>query len=119
MNLPNSSQGKIIAVEGNLGAGKSTYLSFLKTMFPDIEIIKEPVDEWQNIRGHNLLELYYKDSKRWSFTFQTYAMISRMRLWNATLKENPNTLKLSERSMLADRFVFGDLMGDLGNVMPI
>lgn len=63
--------------------------------------------------------MYYKDSKRWSFTFQTYAMISRMRLWNETLKDNSNSLRLSERSMLADRYVFGELMGELGNVLPI
>lgn len=84
--IHNQTQGKVIAVEGNLGAGKSTYLAFLQKILPDIEIIKEPVDEWQNIRGHNLLEMFYKDSKRWSFTFQTYAMVSRMRLWDATLK---------------------------------
>lgn len=89
MNTFTFPQAKIIAVEGNLGAGKSTYLSFVQKVFPSIEIIKEPVDEWQNIRGHNLLELFYKDSKRWSFTFQTYAMISRMRLWNASIKEKP------------------------------
>ena len=119
MNQTQLPSTRIVAIEGNLGAGKSTFLSFLNRVLPDVEIIKEPVDEWQNIRGHNLLDCYYKDPKRWSFTFQTYAMISRMKLWNAHLKESPNKLKLSERSMLADRFVFGELMGDLGNVMPM
>jgi hypothetical protein len=42
-----------------------------------------------------------------------------MRLWNETLKDNSNSLRLSERSMLADRYVFGELMGELGNVLPI
>jgi deoxyadenosine/deoxycytidine kinase len=31
----------IISIEGNIGAGKSTLLSLL-----DVEIMKEPVDEW-------------------------------------------------------------------------
>ena len=46
MNSPTQTthKGKIIAVEGNLGAGKSTYLSFLAKTFADIQIIKEPVD---------------------------------------------------------------------------
>jgi deoxyadenosine/deoxycytidine kinase len=35
MNTP-TYKGKIIAVEGNLGAGKSTYLSFLSKTFNDI-----------------------------------------------------------------------------------
>lgn len=28
----------------------------------------------------NLLELFYKDTERWSYTFQSYAILSRMRL---------------------------------------
>lgn len=42
MNINSSS--KVIAVEGNLGAGKSTYLTFLCQRFPAVEVIREPVD---------------------------------------------------------------------------
>ena len=29
--------------------------------------------------GGNLLDLFYKDSKRWAYTFQSYAFLSRMK----------------------------------------
>lgn len=81
--------------------------------------MKEPVELWQNIQGHNLLELYYKNFKRWSFTFQTYALFSRMQLWREAEQKEPARFKLSERSMLADRNIFGTLMSDLGNSEPV
>jgi deoxyadenosine/deoxycytidine kinase len=40
----------IVSIEGNLGAGKSSLLSLLK-----LKAIKEPVDEWTNVRGVNIL----------------------------------------------------------------
>jgi len=36
----------VVSIEGNIGAGKSTLISYLK-----LETIKEPVDEWLNIGG--------------------------------------------------------------------
>ena len=57
--------------------------------------MKEPVELWQNIQGHNLLELYYKNFKRWSFTFQTYALFSRMQLWREAEQLEPAKFKLS------------------------
>jgi len=71
----------IVSVEGNLGSGKTTFLKLLSEHIPEITLMKEPVELWQNVQGHNLLELYYKNFKRWSFTFQTYALFSRMQLW--------------------------------------
>lgn len=66
----------IISIEGNLGAGKTTLLSLL-----NISCIKEPVDEWENLKGTNILKNYYEDPKRWAFTFQLNAIHSRNRLW--------------------------------------
>lgn len=66
----------IVSIEGNLGAGKSTLLSFL-----NVKTIKEPVEEWSNVAGANILERYYNDPKRWAFTFQLNALHSRSMLW--------------------------------------
>jgi len=71
----------IVSIEGNLGAGKSTLLSFLK-----VKTIKEPVEEWSNVAGTNILERYYNDAKRWAFTFQLNALHSRSLLWKQTLR---------------------------------
>lgn len=80
----------IISVEGNIGAGKSTLLSLL-----DMEVIKEPVDEWENTGGKNILEKYYEDPKRWAFTFQLNALHSRCKLWESTIRENGDKMFLS------------------------
>ena len=46
-----------------------------------IKIIEEPLIKWQNIEqdgiNYNILDMYYKDPKRWAYTFQTYAFYSR------------------------------------------
>lgn len=43
-----------VAVEGNSGSGKSTFLEHCKLQ-PDVEIVPEPACEWTNLRGTNLL----------------------------------------------------------------
>ena len=75
----------VISIEGNIGAGKSTLISYLNLL-----TIKEPVDEWLNIGGQNLLQKYYEDPKRWGLTFQLNAIHSRINLWNRSIKEKPN-----------------------------
>lgn len=60
--------------------------------------------------GGNLLKNYYEDPKRWAFTFQLNALHSRNVLWNKTIKEHPEEIHFSERSPLADREIFGEIM---------
>jgi len=109
----NSKMKGVISIEGNLGAGKSTLLSYL-----DVSVIEEPVDEWTNTAGSNVLQRYYTDPKRWAFTFQLNALHSRTQLWNKTLKEEPSRRHFSERSPMADRFIFGEIMRNEGNMDP-
>lgn len=44
----------VIAVEGNIGSGKSTFLSYCETK-SYIEVYPEPLDKWRNVKGDNLL----------------------------------------------------------------
>ena len=103
----------VVSIEGNLGAGKSTLLSLLQ-----IPTIKEPVDEWQDMGGESILKRYYHNPKRWAFTFQLNALHSRQQLWTKAIKEEPNKLHFSERSPLADRHIFGEIMHQEGNLDP-
>jgi hypothetical protein len=73
-------------VEGNVGSGKSTWLDMVKTdvlngvhqdVHELIEVVPEPVDQWQNLQGDNLLELFYNDPARYAFTFQQYVLFTR------------------------------------------
>ncbi len=56
----------VVSVEGNIGSGKSTMLQFYSEL-DDVQLHPEPVEKWQNLHGHNLLEKLYTDPKRWSF----------------------------------------------------
>ena len=47
---------RIVSIEGNIGSGKSTLLANLKKYFnkeTNIVFLKEPVDEWSNIKDEN------------------------------------------------------------------
>lgn len=43
-----------IAVEGNIGSGKSTFIEYCNRQ-PGIVAFSEPVEQWQNVNGTNLL----------------------------------------------------------------
>lgn len=68
--------------------------------------------EKQNI---NLLGMYYDDPKRWGFTFQIYAFMTRLKKWTefSNMDSNNNEIKISERSLLSDRYVFASIMHDM------
>ena len=68
---------KYFVVEGNIGAGKSTFLKVINT-FLNAQVVYEPHEKWQNVGGENLLENFYADTQRWAYTFQTYAFITRI-----------------------------------------
>lgn len=48
-----------ILVEGNIGAGKSTFLNYLLKYKDIVEVIPEPVDKFRNFNGVNLLVRNY------------------------------------------------------------
>ena len=58
-----------IYVEGNIGTGKTTFLSFLKKNIEHSEVVYEPVDEWLSLTdsdGDNILQKFYENQHRWS-----------------------------------------------------
>ncbi|GAB1597798.1 thymidine kinase 2, mitochondrial-like [Argonauta hians] len=91
-----------ICVEGNIGAGKSEMLNHF-SKDPSIEILPEPVQKWQNLNGHNLLDLLYMDPSRWGFTFQSYVQLTMLQ--NHMSKSN-KPIQMVERSIFTARYVF-------------
>ena len=114
----------LITLDGNIGAGKSTLLDLLHERIPWISVIPEPVGEWlqmKNAAGESLLELFYKDTDRWAYTFQNCAILTRLIDTLRILKEwKPTTGKLpiivTERSVLTDRHVFADMLHNQGKL---
>jgi thymidylate kinase len=103
----------MIFVEGNIGTGKSTFLTQLSKEF---KVVLEPVDEWSNMKnanGKNILEEFYSDPSRNAYLFQSIAFRSRMK--NIVHKEDA----FIERSIFTDRNIFAKtcredgLIGDI------
>ena len=106
----------VVAIEGNIGAGKSTLMNQLKSR-SDVAVVMEPVDDWCNVKGHNMLELLYKDPKRWCFTFNSNAMLARMKMHCDLGFTQP--IKIIERSLYATRHVFVEHSHKVGDIVDI
>ena len=113
---------KIISIDGNIGSGKSTLLEKLREYYSNnsnIIFLKEPVDEWKTIideNGITILEKFYNDQKKYSFSFQMMAYISRLVILKESIKNNPNSIFITERSLYTDKFVFAKMLFDSGNI---
>ncbi|OWK55900.1 Deoxycytidine kinase [Lonchura striata] len=85
-----------VAVEGNIAAGKSTFVNILKQASEEWEVVPEPVARWCNVQqssgddceaqelstsqrsGGNVLRMMYEKPERWAFTFQTYIFAANL-----------------------------------------
>ncbi|XP_070690006.1 deoxyguanosine kinase, mitochondrial [Pempheris klunzingeri] len=124
---------KRVSIEGNIAVGKSTFTRLLQSACPDWEVMAEPVSKWQNIESgtsqgtdaspqttvSNLLHMMYQDPQRWSYTFQTYSCMSRLRTQlqppPARLLSSEGTpVQVYERSVYSDRYIFALNMFELG-----
>jgi len=106
-----------ISIEGNIGAGKSTLLAHLKTLGGElggrkVVFVPEPVDSWEQIKsetGSNMIELFYSDQAKYSFAFQIMAFVSRYKLLEVAIRDNPESIVVAERSLDADR-IFASML---------
>ena len=105
---------KIYALEGNIGAGKTTIMKIIGQYFTSVEFVEEPVSQWQNLGGMNLLDAFYSDPQRWGFSFEFYSMLSKIKaLLNAANSDKP--VIVIERSILSNK-VFMELSHELGKL---
>ncbi|XP_071146246.1 thymidine kinase 2, mitochondrial-like [Mytilus edulis] len=98
-------KGFTVAVEGNIGSGKSTFLQYFKN-FPEVDLIPEPVSKWKDVNGFNTLEMMYKDASRWSLAFQSYVQLTMAEGHRKDLKDKHKSLKMMERSIFSARYCF-------------
>jgi deoxyguanosine kinase len=108
----------IISIEGNIGSGKTTLLKNLKEYYKDnknIIFLKEPVDDWSTIideQDNNIIEKFYADQEKYSFSFQMMAYISRLAILKEVRQNNPDSIIITERSLHTDKNVFAKMLFD-------
>ena len=115
---------RIITVEGNIGAGKSTLVENMRKRYadrPDVLFLQEPVDIWTSTtqNGKSILELFYENQEKYSFAFQVLAYTSRMQLIEKAVETKKYSVIVMERSLEADRYIFAKMLYDEGLIEEI
>lgn len=114
----------LFTVEGNIGSGKTTILreiENLKFNKPHV-VIYEQVKEWSTIQDENsvdILSLFYKDKAKYSYIFQSYVLFSRIHHLVETIKQNPNSIVICERSHFTDLYVFAKTLYESRDITDI
>lgn len=110
----------IISLDGNIGAGKTTLLAEIRNKV-NVHVVDEPVAQWtalKNAEGTHLLELFYQDKKRWAYTFQNCAILTRLKNIKDAV-EAGHKIIITERSILTDKYVFAEMLRDAGDMDPL
>lgn len=107
----------IYSFEGNIGSGKSTLIDILRkeNKLKNVVYLEEPVKLWKTIKdtnGETILEKFYSNQEKYSFSFQMMAYISRLSELKKKIKENPDKIIFTERSILTDKNVFAKMLYD-------
>lgn len=110
-----NSNKQIISIEGNIGTGKSTFVSILKHSIENSDVVPEPIDEWKQIvdsDGTNILEKFYSNVTRWSYTFQNIACITRMMKIENAINNSEAQFLFLDRSLATDKNIFEKMLYD-------
>ena len=110
-------------IEANIGAGKTTFINKLEKYFnssDNIICLREPVEEWINLKdskGDNILNYFYSNQERWSYTFQMNAFMTRIQSINNNCKKNK--INFIERSIYTDKNCFALLCKENNSINDI
>lgn len=114
----------IISIDGNIGSGKTKLIEELKSEFKEnfnIVFLKEPLKDWNNLtdnKNNNILNKFYNDKNRWSYTFQNFAFLTRAKVLINAIKDNKynyfenQKIIITERSVESDKNVFLKMLYD-------
>jgi deoxyadenosine/deoxycytidine kinase len=93
-------------IEGNIGAGKSTFLKLINKQLPYVSIGLEPLNNWHTEEsGKSLLRQFYEQPKRWAYTLETLALMSRVQE-HMLEQKHTHELRIVERSIYSGFYCF-------------
>lgn len=123
---------RIVSIEGNIGSGKSTLMSALRSWAQGegsgdeigrrLVFLNEPVDAWQEVcdrDGDSILAKFYRDPCKYAFPFQMMAYITRLVMLKEVMEANPDMVVVCERSIFTDRNVFASMLHDDGHIEDV
>jgi deoxyadenosine/deoxycytidine kinase len=106
-------------LEGNIGAGKSTFLKLITQKISQISASLEPIDTWHNtIHGQSLLTNFYESPQRWAYTLETSTMLSRIKEHIHQQKHQTQNL-IMERSIYSGHYCFARNSYESGFMSPL
>lgn len=95
-----------VAIEANIGAGKSTVMKKIRDHFLHVPMYQEPIDAWGDA-----LRLFYTNKARWSFMLQMRILYEYM---SPRYSESDNVV--TERCAYSSRYVFGQTLFSEGSL---
>ncbi len=98
-------RGTYVAVAGNIGAGKSSFVEFLQSRY-DIEPVFEPNED------NPFLEDFYADMGRWAFHSQMYFLAKKMEIHQGIRDAQSDILQ--DRTLWEDAEIFAEHLGRTG-----
>lgn len=96
-STPVRGPGRILAVAGNIGAGKSSIVEWLRQHFEVVPFF-EPNDD------NPYLADFYQDMSRWAFQSQVFFLIRRFRLHRSMEQETHDVVQ--DRTIYEDAEIF-------------
>lgn len=112
---------RIVSLEGNIGAGKTTIMDTLKEIYandPRFLFVEEPVQMWEKIcdkSGKNMIKKYYENPIKYAFAFQIMAFQTRLQLLKEAIAYSDSvTTIVMERSLDADYHIFAKMLAEEG-----
>jgi deoxyadenosine/deoxycytidine kinase len=122
----------IIAVEGNIGAGKSTVLTLLQFKIDSGEypffgtyppqIIQEPLARWLTEiveDGKPILSLFYENPKKYAAVFQGTVMKDIVETILASCNIDNHPVMIVERSLCSSFHVFAKTLFNKGDISAV
>jgi len=94
-----------VAIDANIGAGKSTVLEAVRRAYQNVVVRQENVDAWTDI-----LALFYANKNRWAFALQMRILLDALKAAGGAAGAAGAAVVVTERCTYSSRYVFAQTL---------